>query len=66
MLLLALDDVGVRTESVDCPWSVPIIRARNKLEEHVGYVDQVLWGYPVHLHKAVYNGALFVKLLVVS
>jgi hypothetical protein len=26
MLLLALDDVRVRTESVDCPWSVPIIR----------------------------------------
>jgi hypothetical protein len=23
---LALDDVRVRTESVDCPWSVPIIR----------------------------------------
>jgi hypothetical protein len=32
MLLLALDDVRVRTESVDCPWSVPIIRADNSVQ----------------------------------
>jgi hypothetical protein len=39
MLLLAMDDVRVRTESVDCPWSVPIIRVRGVLQ----YLIQSVW-----------------------
>jgi hypothetical protein len=39
MLLLAMDDVRVRTESVDCPWSVPIICVRGVLQ----YLIQSVW-----------------------